>query len=259
MDCLSCSIKFKSREQKLQCIKCKKWQHRRCVTWKDTADYRRIKRCYIFKCSICTLQNIENELPSESGAKNFISSEKIVSEENTTEKVNSSPQYTPVIFVPPPLISPISSPIYVPPHMMSPLSSPFFGFAPSEEQCSGAGEERSNIDPESSLAVDNIQIEPSEQQGSPSSETEGERSNIDPEPAASQPLQKKFKIVESGSMKKSNILLDGSGFRYGVKRKNQSGVTWRCNFRGLKGKKSCTATVKEVNGRFIEGPAAHSH
>ncbi|KAK4007818.1 hypothetical protein OUZ56_012970 [Daphnia magna] len=110
--------------------------------------------------------------------------------------------------------------------MMSPLSSPFFGFAPSEEQCSGAGEERSNIDPE---------------------------------PAASQPLQKKFKIVESGSMKKSNILLDGSGFRYGVKRKNQSGVTWRCNFRGLKGKKSCTATVKEVNGRFIEGPAAHSH
>ncbi|XP_032776700.2 uncharacterized protein LOC116915663 [Daphnia magna] len=143
--------------------------------------------------------------------------------------------------------------------MMSPLSSPFFGFAPSEEQCSGAGEERSNIDPESSLAVDNIQIEPSEQQGSPSSETEGERSNIDPEPAASQPLQKKFKIVESGSMKKSNILLDGSGFRYGVKRKNQSGVTWRCNFRGLKGKKSCTATVKEVNGRFIEGPAAHSH
>ncbi|KAK4007819.1 hypothetical protein OUZ56_012971 [Daphnia magna] len=79
---------------------------------KDTADYRRIKRCYIFKCSICTLQNIENELPSESGAKNFISSEKIVSEENTTEKVNSSPQYTPVIFVPPPLISPISSPIY---------------------------------------------------------------------------------------------------------------------------------------------------
>ncbi|KAI9550915.1 hypothetical protein GHT06_001720 [Daphnia sinensis] len=197
MDCLSCSIKFKSREQKLQCIKCKKWQHRRCVTY-----YRRIKRCYIFKCSICTLQNIENELPSESGAKNFISSEKIVSEENTTEKVNSSPQYTPVIFVPPPLISPISSPIYVPPHMML---------------------------------------------------------NIDPEPAASQPLQKKFKIVESGSMKKSNILLDGSGFRYGVKRKNQSGVTWRCNFRGLKGKKSCTATVKEVNGRFIEGPAAHSH
>jgi hypothetical protein len=82
---------------------------------------------------------------------------------------------------------------------------------------------------------------------------------MDYEPAASQPLPKKFKIVESGSMKKSNIFIDGSGFCYGVKRKNQASVTWRCNFRGLKGKKSCTATVKEVNGRFTEGPAAHCH
>jgi|688.fasta_scaffold439097_1 hypothetical protein len=66
----------------------------------------------------------------------------VVSEENTTEKVNSSPQSTLVIFVPPPLISQISSPIYVPLRMISPLSSPFFGFPPSEEQYSGAGEER---------------------------------------------------------------------------------------------------------------------
>ena len=85
------------------------------------------------------------------------------------------------------------------------------------------------------------------------------RSNMDYEPAASQPLPKKFKIVESGSMKKSNIFIDGSGFCYGVKRKNQASVTWRCNFRGLKGKKSCAATVKEVNGRLTEGPAAHCH
>jgi hypothetical protein len=119
---------------------------------KDTADYRRIKRCYIFKCSSCALQNIENELPSGSGATNFISSDNsVVVEEKTTENVNSSPsqrpstlfpEFAPFIFVPPPLISPISSPIYVPPHMMSSLSSPFFGFPPSEEQCSGAGEER---------------------------------------------------------------------------------------------------------------------
>lgn len=82
---------------------------------------------------------------------------------------------------------------------------------------------------------------------------------MDPEPAASQPLSNKFQIVEGCSIKKSNILIDGSGFRYGVKRKNQAGVTWRCNFRSLKGKKAYTATVKLVNGRFTEGPAAHCH
>jgi hypothetical protein len=108
---------------------------------KDIEGYRQIKRCYIFKYSNCTLQNIKNELPSEAGATNFIYSENsVVSEETTTEKVNSSssqrpstlfPQSTPFIFVPPPLISPISSPIFVPPHIISPLSSPFFGFPPS--------------------------------------------------------------------------------------------------------------------------------
>jgi hypothetical protein len=93
----------------------------------------------IFKLHFAKYQKFE--LPSEAGATNFISSENsVVSEETTTEKVNSSssqrpstlfPQSTPFIFVPPPLISPISSPIFVPPHIISPLSSPFFGFPPS--------------------------------------------------------------------------------------------------------------------------------
>jgi hypothetical protein len=91
------------------------------------------------------LQNIENVLPSEAGATNFIPSENTVGREDTiTEKVNSSPshrpsilfpQSTPLFFVPPAMISPISSPIFVPPRMISPLSSPFFCFPPSEKQC----------------------------------------------------------------------------------------------------------------------------
>ncbi|EFX74897.1 hypothetical protein DAPPUDRAFT_108358 [Daphnia pulex] len=184
MNCLSCS-KFTSREQKLQC----KWQHRRCVTWHafHIEGYRRIKRCYIFKCSNCTLQNIENKLPSEARATNCISSENsVVSEETTTEKVNSSPSQRP-------------SNLFL-------QSTPFM-------------------------------------------------SNIDPERPKSRSSSNKFTIVEGGSTKKSYMLIDGFGFRYGVKRKNQAGVTWRCNFRGKK--KACTTTVKEVNGVFTEGAAAH--
>jgi hypothetical protein len=67
---------------------------------------------------------------------------------------------------------------------------------------------------------------------------------MDPEPAASQLLSKNFQIVEGGSTKKSNILIDGSGFSYGVKRKNQAGVTWRCNFRELKGDESMHCDCK---------------
>jgi hypothetical protein len=67
---------------------------------------------------------------------------------------------------------------------------------------------------------------------------------MDPQPAASQLLSNKFQIVEGGSTKKSNILIDGSGFIYGVKRKNQAGVTWRCNFRELKGEESMHCVCK---------------
>jgi hypothetical protein len=45
---------------------------------------------------------------------------------------------------------------------------------------------------------------------------------MDPQPAVSQLLSNKFQIVEGGSTKKSNILIDGSGFSYGVKRKKTS-------------------------------------
>ena len=62
---------------------------------------------------------------------------------------------------------------------------------------------------------------------------------MDPEREASLPLSNTFRIVEGGSIKKLNILIDGLGFRYGVKRTNQAGVTWRCNFRGIKGEKHC--------------------
>jgi hypothetical protein len=69
---------------------------------------------------------------------------------------------------------------------------------------------------------------------------------MDPQPAASQLFSNKFQIVEGGSTKKSNILIDGSGlnFSYGVKRKNQAGVTWRCNFRELKGEESMYCVCK---------------
>lgn len=67
---------------------------------------------------------------------------------------------------------------------------------------------------------------------------------MDPQPAASQLFSNKFQIVEGGSTKKSNILIDGSGFIYGVKRKNQAGVTWRCYFRELKGEESMHCVCK---------------
>ncbi|EFX78066.1 hypothetical protein DAPPUDRAFT_320780 [Daphnia pulex] len=186
----------------------KKWQHRRCVTRKDTADYRRIKQCNIFKCANCTLQNIENVLHSEAGATNFIPSENTVGREETImEKVNSSPSLRPSIL--------------------------------------------SNMDPGSSQTVDDLQIEPS---GSSSSETGEEKSNMDSEPAAYQLLSNKFQIVEGGSTKKSNILIDGSGlnFSYGVKRKNQAGVTWRCNFRELKGEEILSVFIIDNFKRDID-------
>ncbi|KAK4009516.1 hypothetical protein OUZ56_018643 [Daphnia magna] len=104
-------------QTKFQCITCQKWQHRRCVPSKnDPADYKRVKRCYIFKCSDCDFQNIANLLPSEAGDKSFILDESYVGTKVklATEKVNSPPsqrpptlfpqqchQSTPLIFFPP--------------------------------------------------------------------------------------------------------------------------------------------------------------
>ena len=50
------------------------------------------------------------------------------------------------------------------------------------------------------------------------------------------PLAKKFRIAEVGSKKGKPILLNELGYRYGIKRRNGSGVTWLCTFRGIKGK-----------------------
>ena len=121
MDCLSCKISFKNREQKLQCITCKKWQHRRCYTCelfllffkselfpclifftcigKDPSDYKRVKRFYNLKGSDCCL------------GKN-----------GTTEKLSSPPSKRPsTLVIPPEIISPTSSAILEEP---SALSSP---------------------------------------------------------------------------------------------------------------------------------------
>ncbi len=93
---------------------------------KDPADYKRVKRCFIFKCSNCTLQNIENVLPSEADANSLISDENSVSCEvkPTTEKVYSSPSQRPSTLFPQQF--PLSTPlIFVPPAMISPLSPIF--------------------------------------------------------------------------------------------------------------------------------------
>ena len=64
------------------------------------------------------------------------------------------------------------------------------------------------------------------------------------------PLAKNFRIAEAGSTKRKPILLNELGYRYGIKRRNGSGVTWLCTFWEIKGKKACCATARE----FQEGP-----
>jgi hypothetical protein len=74
------------------------------------------------------------------------------------------------------------------------------------------------------------------------------------------PLAKNFRIAEAVSARGKPILLNDLGYRYGIKRRNGSGVTyWLCTFRGIKGKKACCATVSELNGVFKEGPTPHCH
>lgn len=70
---------------------------------------------------------------------------------------------------------------------------------------------------------------------------------------------KNFRIEKGGSLTGKDVVVDGKGFRYGFKRTNKGGTTWLCTHRGLKGKKSCCATVKEKNGVFHEGPSPHCH
>ena len=65
-------------------------------------------------------------------------------------------------------------------------------------------------------------------------------------------IVKNFQIVEGGSIARKDILLNELRFHYGVKRRNSSVFTWLCTFWGIKEKKACNVTVRELNEVYTE-------
>lgn len=68
-----------------------------------------------------------------------------------------------------------------------------------------------------------------------------------------------YTIVEEGTIKGRNLLLDSRGFRYSLmvdKRYKGSKITWRCTARG---RKRCRAKVTQDGGIYIPSNTVHNH
>lgn len=65
-----------------------------------------------------------------------------------------------------------------------------------------------------------------------------------------------YQIIENGSKKNTDLLLDGKGFAYSVKAKFTASITWMCTRRS--GPYPCRGTVRQVGNLFFE-KNEHNH
>ena len=71
------------------------------------------------------------------------------------------------------------------------------------------------------------------------------------------PTELTYRIVEEGTTRRRQKLIDSLGYSYNVKEKGKYTTYWQCTVRP-KGN-YCHATVKETDGDFVAGQQSHNH
>jgi len=66
-----------------------------------------------------------------------------------------------------------------------------------------------------------------------------------------------YEVVDEGSQKGKQKLVDSDGYTYTVKRKGTNGTEWTCSVRNKN--VHCRATVRQSGDTFVRGPQPHIH
>ena len=66
-----------------------------------------------------------------------------------------------------------------------------------------------------------------------------------------------YEIIEGGSQKGKDLLVDNRGHSFNIKRKSKSTVFWGCSVRNKK--MTCPASISQRGRNFVPGRHPHSH
>ena len=67
-----------------------------------------------------------------------------------------------------------------------------------------------------------------------------------------------YTVLDKGSQRGSQLLVESSGYSYTLKRKHKTSTEWRCSVRNKQ--TTCRATIRQTSAtNFVPGPILHCH